>query len=270
MNFQYKIISNYREAFDIKKGEVISLVGGGGKTTLMFAMARELSFAGGLVVTTTTTRIFEPLPSQTQVLYLDSDEKKIIDWIKQNTGNYNHVTVAKNKLTSGKLAGIGTGTAIKISKLAHVTATIIEADGASRKPLKAPNATEPVIPENTSLVVPVVGIDALGQPLSQDNIFRPEIASALTGLPLGETVTSESVAVLVTHERGLIKGSPATARIVPFINKVDTGDLLQKAIQLAEIILAVRHPYINKVVIGQAVMPKAPLHVISLKAIQSN
>ena len=64
-------------------------------------------------------------------------------------------------------------------------------------------------------------------------VFRPEIASALTGLPLGETVTSESVAVLVTHEQGLTKGSPAQARIVPFINKVDTEVLLQKAIQLS-------------------------------------
>jgi probable selenium-dependent hydroxylase accessory protein YqeC len=269
MNFQHKIISNYREAFDIKKGEVISLVGGGGKTTLMFALARELSSAGRLVVTTTTTRIFEPLPSQTQVLYLDSDEDKIIDWIKQNTGNYNHVTVASKKLSSGKLAGIDAGTAIKISKLTHVTATIVEADGASRKPLKAPNATEPVIPGNTSLVVPVVGIDALGRPLTQNYVFRPEIASALTGLPLGETVTYESIAVLVTHEQGLTKGSPAKARIIPYINKVDAG-LLQKAIQLAEVILAEQRPVIDKVVIGQAAMPEAQLHVISLKAVQSN
>ena len=167
-NLQREIISNYREAFDIKKGEVISLVGGGGKTTLMFALAGELSSAGGIVVTTTTTRILEPSPSQTQALYLNSDEKKIIDWVKQNTGNYNHVTVANKKLTSGKLAGISAETVINISKSQYIIATIIEADGASRKPLKAPNATEPVIPDNTSLVVPVVGIDALGQPLSQD------------------------------------------------------------------------------------------------------
>ena len=269
-NLQRWIINNYREAFDIQKGEVISLVGGGGKTTLMFALARELSAAEGLVVTTTTTRILEPLSSQTQALYLNTDEGAIIDWLKQSAESYNHVTIASKNLTSGKLTGINPELATKIAHLNRVSATIIEADGASRKPLKAPNATEPVIPDITSLVIPVVGIDALGQQLSQDYVFRPEIASAITGLPLGETITSESIAVLVTHKQGLTRGSPAQARIVPFINKVDTEMLLQKAMQLAEKILASDHPYINKVVIGQAATPKAPLHVISLKAVQSN
>jgi probable selenium-dependent hydroxylase accessory protein YqeC len=39
----------------LKKGGVISIVGAGGKTALMFRLARELSKDGGRVLTTTTT-----------------------------------------------------------------------------------------------------------------------------------------------------------------------------------------------------------------------
>ena len=45
-------------------GGVVSLVGAGGKTSLMFRLARELTKAGGTVLTTTTTKIFEPTPDQ--------------------------------------------------------------------------------------------------------------------------------------------------------------------------------------------------------------
>ncbi len=38
--------------------EVVVLVGGGGKTTLMFRLADELAVSGRRVVTTMTTRIF--------------------------------------------------------------------------------------------------------------------------------------------------------------------------------------------------------------------
>src|SRR2546428_3662392 len=38
--------------------EVVALVGGGGKTTAMFRLAREMVEKGGSVITTTTTKIF--------------------------------------------------------------------------------------------------------------------------------------------------------------------------------------------------------------------
>ncbi len=59
-----------KEALGIKPGEVISLVGGGGKTTLMFALARELASSGKTVITTATTKILEPSSTETSLLLL--------------------------------------------------------------------------------------------------------------------------------------------------------------------------------------------------------
>ena len=55
-----KIMNSLKEALDIHPKDVISIVGAGGKTTLMFALARELSNKKGMVITTTTTKIFPP------------------------------------------------------------------------------------------------------------------------------------------------------------------------------------------------------------------
>ena len=256
------MIMTLKEALDIEPGEVISLVGGGGKTTLMFALARELA-SNGNCVTTTTTKIFEPLPSETQLLLLEKDEEEMIRLFLQNIDKYSHITLASERLASGKLSGISPELVVKLDELDRVSYIIVEADGAAHKSLKAPNSTEPVIPYDTSLVIAVVGIDALGCRLTEENVFRPEIAAGLLGLPLGEIISAESIAFLITHPQGIIKGSPDQARIVPFINKVDLDRGLTKARDLAEKILAMGHPQIKQVVLGQAQLPEPVIEVIS-------
>ena len=255
-----------KEALDIKLGEVISLVGGGGKTTLMFALARELASSGSCVVTTTTTKIFEPLPSQTPFLLLGTDEEKMIRSLVQNMDKYKHITLARKKLPSGKLEGISPDLVCRLAKINRVSYIIVEADGAARRPLKAPDPAEPVIPSNTSLLIPMVGVDAVGCRLTEENVFRPQIVSQLIGLPLGEVTSAESIAFLITHHQGIIKGSPDRARIVPFINKVDLDKGLAKARDLASKILAMRHSRVKQVVLGQAQLTEPVIEVISLEA----
>lgn len=253
------------EALNIKRGEVISLVGGGGKTTLMFALARELATRGNSVITTTTTKILEPSSTETQLLLVEADEEQMVRVLLRNLDNYKHITLASENLPSGKLKGISPELVVKLAGLNKASYIIVEADGAARKSLKVPNATEPVIPHNTSLVIPVVGIDAVGCRLTKEDVFRPEIASKLLGLPLGEVISAEAIALLITHPKGIIKGSPAQARIIPFINKVDLDKGLAKGRDLADKILAMGHPQIERVVLGQAKFPEPAVEVISKK-----
>jgi probable selenium-dependent hydroxylase accessory protein YqeC len=83
-------------------------------------------------------------------------------------------------------------------------------------------------------------------------VFRSEIASRLTGVPLGEIVSADTFARLILHPSGLATGSPAEARIIPLINKVDLTPDLTAARNLAREILDGEHPKINRVVLGQA------------------
>ena len=251
-----------RDALDIRRGEVVSLVGAGGKTSIMFGLARELASSGERIITTTTTKILEPSASETQLLILEKDEETLLRALYQNLRKHQHITIASEKLSSGKLRGVSPELVVKLAQLNLVSCIIIEADGAAHRSLKAPNATEPVIPANTSLVIAVVGVDAIGCRLTEKDVFRSEIVSKLLGLPPGEIVTADAIALLMTHPQGIIKGSPPHARIVPFINKVDLEDGLTKGRELAGKILVMGHTQIERVVLGQARFTEPAVEVI--------
>jgi probable selenium-dependent hydroxylase accessory protein YqeC len=90
------------------------------------------------------------------------------------------------------------------------------------RPFKAPAAHEPVIPPETTLVVPVVGADVFGKPLDDQHVHRPELIGALTGAAPGTPITPEIVARVLAHPEGGRKGVPEGARVVVIVNKVET------------------------------------------------
>jgi probable selenium-dependent hydroxylase accessory protein YqeC len=249
-----KTINSLKEAFNIHPKDVISIVGAGGKTTLMFALSRELGLHKKVVITTTTTKIFPPSKHDSPYLLISQEDREIVNFILKKAGELNHITIACKVLTdSGKLQGIDPLLISKLLTLSPVNYIIVEADGASQKPLKAPNPLfEPVIPQQTSLVIPVVGIDSLGCVLSEENVFRSEIVAKLTGLSLGTPISAESIATLILHPAGLTRGSPEQARIIPAINKTDLPANLSGARDVADKILKAHHPKVDRVVLTQA------------------
>ena len=259
-------IHTLKEAFSISPKEVISLVGAGGKTTLMFALARELTNPKGVVITTTTTKIFPPSPIDAPHVFTSSDHGEIIDFILKHGTGLAHINLASGRSgATGKLLGIKPAVVRKLIDLDPVLCVIVEADGAAHRPLKAPNpAYEPVIPPSTSLVIPVIGIEALGQVLTEEHVFRSEIAAKLAGLSMGEAISAEVIANLIVHPSGIIRGSPGRARVVPFINKVDLYADLSRAREVAIKVLEAHHSQIDRVVLGQAQL-KPPLREVIFK-----
>ena len=237
-----------RETFSIGKRESISLVGGGGKTTLLYALGRELSALGCGVILTTTTKILEPAPSSFLLQFLSNELDDIKKWLAENLNRHRSLLIARERLPNGKLEGIFPEWADEIFSMDGVSAIVIEADGAAGRPLKAARVGEPVIPENTTLLVPVIGIDGMGCPLDEGMVFRSAIASRLLNLPIGSTVTEDAIVRLVVE---WIKSGPAGARIVPLINKVDLPGGLEKARKLSRCLLSVDPTRIRSVVLGQ-------------------
>ena len=244
-------------------GDVVALVGGGGKTSLMFRLARELTEGGNHVVTTTTTRILPPEPEQSSCVIIEEDEEKLFTLAREAFLDCPHITLARLKPDEDKFKGLLPETIDRLRNLKLAQYIINEADGAARQPLKAPNPTEPVIPSSTTLVVAIVGIEALGKPLAPDIAFRVEYISQLTGLKSGEAITSEAMATLLTHPQGIIQHVPEKARIVPFINKVHSAVEAAGALTLAEEILSRQHPQIERVVFGAIKSPEKPLTIVA-------
>jgi len=68
-----------------------------------------------------------------------------------------------------------------------------------------------VIPSSCGWLVGVVGLRAVGRPLTDQWVFRPETFSRLTGIVPGATVTGEAVAAALVHEQGVLKVRPGNA-----------------------------------------------------------
>ena len=234
------------DALEMAADEVVALVGGGGKTSAMFRLAREVAERGGNAITTTTTRIFAAQIALAPAHILAADATR--ERVSTALARHRHVLViGDTNPKDGKADGVSLDLFASLRAWFPRACLLNEADGSRMRPFKAPADHEPVIPAETTLVVPVVGADVFGQALDADHVHRPELVSALSGAPLGTPLTPEIVARVLTHPEGGRKGVPPGARTVVLINKVESLPDRQPAHETAERLL--RDPAIHAVVL---------------------
>lgn len=235
------------DALGMTGDEVVALVGGGGKTTAMFRLAREVVDRGGRVITTTTTRIFGAQIALAPAHIPAADATR--ERVSATLAAHRHVLViGATDAASGKAEGVSLDLFQRLRAWFPGVCLLNEADGSRMRPFKAPADYEPVIPPETTLVVPAVGADVFGKPLDADHVHRPELVSALCGAPMGTPITPAVVARVLAHPEGGRKGVPAGARVVVLINKVETLPDRAPARATAECLL--REPAIHSVVLA--------------------
>ena len=242
-------------AFDIETGGVISLVGAGGKTSLMFGLAHELARRGARVLTTTTTKIARPAVDQSAQVIVSSSVAAILRHARRWGGHGGHLTAAaaEDPGERRKLTGLSPEQVGELWLAAVFDYILVEADGAARRPLKAPAAHEPVIPGSSTLVVGVAGLTAIGRPLNAENVFRPERYARLTGLAPEAPVTPRSVALAFLATDGICKGRPPGCRQAVFLNRADTPQRLDAGRDIARRLTATASgALIDTVILGQA------------------
>jgi molybdenum cofactor cytidylyltransferase len=235
------------DALRMAPDEVVALVGGGGKTTAMFRLAREVVEGGGRAITTTTTRIFGAqialAPAHVPAASVTRGR------LSAELALHRHVLViGATDAGSGKAEGISLDLFRQVRAWFPDVCLLNEADGSRMRPFKAPADYEPVIPADTTLVVVVVGADVLGRSLDAAHVHRPELVATLSGAPMGAPVTPAIVARVLADPQGGRKGVPADARVVVLINKVEGLPSRAPARETAERLL--RDPAIHSVVLA--------------------
>lgn len=168
---------------------VIAFVGGGGKTTLIYELARELEAVGRRVLVTTTTHMEEPKES----------------W------NVSHTVGIPCEEQPGKIRGVSEEAYRKLKDRCDVL--LVEADGAKRKPLKAPAEHEPVIPKDTDMVVGIAGASAIGRTIGE-SCHRAELVGRLLGKSNDEVITEEDLVKVLKSEQGQMKNVSRSYRMV--------------------------------------------------------
>lgn len=193
---------------------VTALVGGGGKTTLMLTLARELSKKGSVIVTTST----KIRPPEGIEILLDPDEEKVREMLAQKRVLCVAAEGAEGKLCAPKLGFEA------LERLADYV--LVEADGAKMLPLKAHAPYEPVIPENAQRSVMVVGADGFGKRIA-DVCHRPERYASLAGVSVESVVTPETEAAVLKKEGGFDR---------VYINKLEREKAFEAANRLASLL----------------------------------
>lgn len=232
---------------------VLSLVGAGGKTSLMFHLAHLLSEAGQRVLTTTTTKIYDPAPEQSGAVLVASDPQAILSEAVAWPGKSGHITAAQARMDAeGKLQGFAPEAIDLFAASGLFDWILVEADGAARRPLKAPAAHEPVIPASSDIVIAVAGLDALANPLNATGVFRADLVADRMGLKIGENVTESALCRLISHPLGLFKGAPEKSLRVLFLNKADTQERREAAARIAIVLESDSPAAADVLLIGQA------------------
>ena len=196
------------------KNDVITLVGGGGKTSLMFKIANELKKLNKRVLVTTTTKIYYPTKEQCDQYfdYNDFDINKI---------NGNIIVVCKEVLRKDKVLGLNEIEIQSLMDLNVFDVCLIEGDGSRGISIKAPKSFEPVIPSFTNIVIGVIGADIFYKEINDENVFRVERFCEVTESIIGKILDENVISKLINSSEGLFKDAPSNARKIAVINKAD-------------------------------------------------
>ena len=175
-----------RETLAIRPG-LTAIIGGGGKTTLLYALAKEMG-ADARVIVCTTTHIFPPehLPR------LTTDSKGEIAAALAET---NCVCVGTWNET-GKFSA----PAVPFEQLLRLADYIfVEADGSKHLPLKAHARHEPVVPPEANQTILVLGASGFGKPI-REAAHRPALYAGKLGVTEDTIVTPALAARLLALE----------------------------------------------------------------------
>ncbi len=223
------------DALRIAPKHIVAFIGAGGKSSAIACLVGEISSEYPLVVTTTTKlHLDQSRLAEAHLVIQDDDALSRLPMMLEEHSS----VLVTGEAIDGEPKWSGLGSAM-MKELAIVAkregATIlVEADGARGRSLKAPMGFEPAIPMDTDLVVPVVGLDAIGEVLSEEWVHRPERAGFLLGLTIGDYLEPRHVAALLQDPAGGLKGVPEGADVRILFNKVETADRVNDGRAIAE------------------------------------
>ncbi len=221
------------EALGITRPAVFATVGGGGKTTILFALAAEWEAAGGdgLTVLTTTTKMTIPREGRQLPLAIGRDEAFRAAALEDiRARGQAAAVVGAGRGDRERVLGVAPQWPQQAVAAGAASLVGVEADGSKGRPFKAPAAHEPVLPEPVNIVAAVIGAGALGRPLDERAVHRPERAAALAGAELGDALTPELGARVLMSPAGGRKGVPAQAEFVVLISNASRNPAAARAL----------------------------------------
>lgn len=208
---------------DLRLDKIITVVGAGGKTSTIYSLAEELDFLGKKTIVTTTTH----MRLEDDFILIDTDRE--LYKIESKLKNSNLVKLAKRE-SDYKVKSVDFDILRKTLNMAEFV--LIEGDGSKNLPLKVPRDGEPVIIEETDLVLGIIGFDSLYKKI-EDICHRKELVAEFLEKDLSDKIEVEDLLKIASSEKALKKSVKCKYKVI--INKVDDEEDLKICREIDEL-----------------------------------
>jgi probable selenium-dependent hydroxylase accessory protein YqeC len=239
---------------------LVCVVGAGGKKTTLYRLVEaHLAAGSSRIGLTCTVAMAPPPPSLGRPLIAAGAD--LADALARREPERVVEVYAQPSAKAGRIGGVPPETVAALHAKGGFDVTLIKADGARMRWIKAPAQGEPALPPGVTTALPLVSAKIFGQPLSEAVAHRPERVAAVTGARPGEPLTPEHVARLLTSEHGALRGV-GQATVVPIINMVDDQGQRTAALAAARQALA-RSDRLARVVLARMVATDPVIEVVT-------
>lgn len=201
------------------RGAPAAITGGGGKTSLLYGLGAELQ-KHGRVLLTTTTKIFRPEPEECRGVFIGP--ARLCAEFLRAAPERSKLTAASGE-KDGKLIGYAPEEIDALARCGAADFAVAECDGSRGRPLKFYEEWEPPVPETSAAVFAVMGADAAGAAINDENIFRADKFRELHGAH-EKAASLKTLLSYLLHAEGPLKNAPRAAKKILIINKWETLD----------------------------------------------
>lgn len=236
---------------------IVCLAGSGGKKSTIYQIASRLTGRTAVTATVHTPPFRKRLAANTLVAPVGELAERVAD-----ASDSRLVAYACPSDKRARLAGVDPAVVTEIHERCGFDVTLVKADGARLRRIKAPGPHEPVIPARCATLLYLVSVRAVGDALDGTVAHRPEQFARLTGSRMGERITTEHIARLLVHPDGGLKHSDRAGCVVPVINMVDTEEHRYTARLIATQVLEWA-PGIDRVVLTRMVSDEPVVEVVA-------
>jgi probable selenium-dependent hydroxylase accessory protein YqeC len=199
---------------DLPTGACVAIIGAGGKTTTMLALAACADEVGSSVVLTTTTKIWPPAG----LLALYGSHPTSLVASVRSALKVAPVVVGRALGADGKVHGFEPEVVCELRSARARDLMLCEADGAAGRSIKVHGEHEPLVPPCADLVLILAGLDAIGRHISAGVVHRLEPFLRLTGTQQGDSIAPRHLADALLRAAELI---PSRMPVIFVLNKAD-------------------------------------------------
>jgi len=251
------------DALQARSG-IVCAVGAGGKKTALYRLLESHPGKLGLTATAMTT----PPPRRLLDIRLVDSADALTQAVPRAAAMHRRVGFACPSPKSGRLAGLPPASLADLHASAGFDVTLVKADGARMRGIKAPRDDEPLVAPGCRTVVFVVSAGVIGKRLDETVAHRlPELTRRLDIAP-GEPITPDHVGHLLSHPMGAAH-RVGEATLIALISQVDDPARVELARRAARRAMAGDRPP-SRVVLGAMTAPDPVVDIVESTASRAN